>query len=119
MTDPLIRLHDILERIDLALEFMDGLSWEQFLDDRKTQEAVLRQIQVIGQACGQIPPPLREAYPKVPWRLAIDMRNLVTHEYWRVDTRIVWETAQGELPRLRKLIEAVMTAEQESGASPD
>lgn len=108
MTDPIVRLHDIVERIDLALGFVEGLSLEQFQSDRKTQEAVLRQIQVVGQAAGQIPEELRIKYAAVPWRQAIDMRNLITHEYWRIQSEVVWATVQNDLPALRRQITLIL-----------
>lgn len=72
-------LDDILEGIDTIGEYIHGFSKEEFASDRKTFDAVIRNLEVIGEACSNIPDPLREQYAQIPWRKIIGLRNVVIH----------------------------------------
>jgi len=85
-------LIDILESIKDITDFTDGMTVDQFSVDRKTVRAVIRCLEVIGEAANKIPNNVREKYPEVPWIEIIGMRNRLIHEYFGVDVNIIWQT---------------------------
>jgi uncharacterized protein with HEPN domain len=98
------RLEDMVESIDLIEEYvknMDRNSWSQ---DRKTIDAVIRNLEVIGEAAKHLPAELQERYPDIPWFHIQGMRNLLIHEYFGVDTDILWQTIEKDLPSLKSRI---------------
>ena len=101
------RLVDYVEHIkqaaDEACEFIEGLSKQDFLSDKRTQQAVIMSLVVIGEASAKI----MDTYPKfiavnteIPWRSMRGMRNRIAHGYFDINLDLVWETVQIELPRL-------------------
>ena len=94
-------LQDILEACDKATQFVEGLSDETFKGDDKTQYAVIRALTVIGEAAKKIPKSVQSRYPEVPWKVMAGMRDIVIHEYFRVDLKRVFETVRRDLPPLR------------------
>jgi len=100
-------LLDILESARLVLQYVSDNTLDEFLDDVKSQDAVVRRFILIGEAARRISPETRDRYPQVPWRDMIDMRNLVIHEYEDVDFLIVWDTAHQDLPQLIRSLEDI------------
>lgn len=97
---------DILASISLILEdYTQGMSFEQFDKDKKTQDAVVRQIAIIGEAMNKLSKDYVEKRPKLPVREAISMRNILVHDYDWVDTEEVWKTLQEDLPRLKAMLQ--------------
>lgn len=103
------RLRDILEQAEEILAFADGLDYEAFCADAKTVKAVLYDLAVIGESARSLLPDIQDVYPELPWQEMRAMRNLVVHEYFRVNLRIAWTTIAEDLPPLieqvRELIE--------------
>jgi len=101
-------LRDMLENAEKALSFVKGMDYEGFRQDDKAMYAVIRAFEIIGEASRQIPEDMRIANPEVPWREMAGMRNKLTHEYFGVNTEVVWRTVQEDLPviirALRKLL---------------
>ena len=93
-------VRDMLEAARKAEEFIGGMTLEQFLADDKTNYAVVRAITIVGEAAKKIPEQVRTRYPDVPWREIAGMRDKVTHEYFGVDLRRVYETVRRDLPSL-------------------
>jgi uncharacterized protein with HEPN domain len=93
-------LGDILENIRFSAEFIQGMTFEQFLDDRKTAFAVVRCLEIIGEATKNIPHEFRELYPVIPWKEFAGMRDRIIHGYWGVDYRVVWGTVTEDLPEV-------------------
>ena len=96
---------DILESGGAILEFVKGLSFEAFCDDRKTYSAVIREFEIIGEAVSKLPNSFRERRSDIEWQDIKDFRNLLSHEYFGVDLEIVWKVIEDDLPAL---IDAVM-----------
>lgn len=81
-----------------------------FLGDRKCQDAVVRNLEIIGEAAKNVSRALRAAHPEVPWRSMTGMRDKIAHEYFGVDLRIVWMVVERELPKVKKRIAAILEA---------
>lgn len=110
MKDPEIYLNHILEAVAKIEEAGAGLSREYFFDDENwvTREALLRQLEIIGEAVKRIPAPFLNQYPQVPWRKIAGMRNFLIHEYFAVDYERVWETIQRDVPELKRQIQDIL-----------
>lgn len=107
-------IQDILNSIRDAREFVQGMSYEEFLADRKTQHAVVRAIEIIGEAAKNVPQAVRERYPDIPWSDMARMRDKVAHGYWGIDYEIVWRVVQEELPAAEPLLREAHEREQEA-----
>lgn len=103
---------DYLEDISNAIldirSFVRDMSAEGFMADKKTVNAVIRSLEVIGEATAKIPKDIRKRYPDVPWDEIIAMRNRLIHEYFGVDLDIVWQTIQDDLAPLEMAITTVL-----------
>lgn len=96
----LARIQDILDAIQSIQGKTRGLSFEQFCQDETLIKAVLYDLIVIGEAANNISNDIQALAPEIPWRLMSDMRNIVAHEYFRVNLRITWSTVQRNLQPL-------------------
>lgn len=101
-------LLDMREALSDIQTFTAGMSQEDFLRDKKTRNAVLRSLEVLGEAAGKIPRPLREQNPGLPWPEMIGLRNRLIHEYFGVDYDIVWQTIRVDLPLLDAPLDAMI-----------
>ncbi len=102
--DYLLYVEDILDSIEAIKEFVKDLQFEDFLNDRKTYSAVLREYIIIGEAVSKIIDLLERKYPAYPWRMIKDFRNIIVHEYFGVDNKIVWDLTVKELDELKRYI---------------
>ncbi len=96
---------DILNAAREVEDFTRGMSSEEFAADRKTVNAVIRSLEVMGEAAKRIPQHLRDQYPAIPWKQMAGMRDKLIHEYSGVDLETVWAVVKRELPPLRPHIE--------------
>jgi len=97
-------VHDILEAIEKIETYIEGYSYAEFQNDMKTKDAVVRNLEIIGEAAAQIPPEIRENYSEIPWSQIVGLRNRLVHGYFVVDYEIVWEIITRELPELKAKI---------------
>jgi len=102
------RIADITEAIEAVLEYTAAMSFEQFVSDRKTIDAVIRNFIIIGEAASHLPEDFIAMHPDLPWREMRDMRNIAVHEYFAVDNEIVWETLKKNLPPLLLLLQQLI-----------
>ena len=101
-----------------ALSFVRDLDRAGFLASKLHQSAVIRCLEVMGEAAGRVSPVFREAHPGIPWRLMADMRNRLIHGYAAVDLDLVWDTVRNELPPLAATLRAIVPPEHPEGAEP-
>jgi uncharacterized protein with HEPN domain/predicted nucleotidyltransferase len=107
-------IEDILKEIDLVKEFISGVSREDFIRTRIVQHAVVRSIEVVGEASANIrkhTPAFQQVHPDLPLKRAHDMRNQLIHGYSDIDLDIVWNVATEDLPKLKEMLLAIRQAE--------
>lgn len=97
-------IYDILESIEKIESFIINISYENFLNDMKTQDAVLRNLEIIGEASRQIDALTKEQMTDVDWSGMIGMRNFLCHQYFKTDWEIVWETCRTDILNLKEKI---------------
>jgi uncharacterized protein with HEPN domain len=100
-------LQHIRDAIDQIVSYTAGMDLAAFSADRKTQDAVIRNLEIVGEACNNIArhhPAFEAEHPEVPWRVAYEMRNALAHGYFTVDVGLVWQTVKADLPVLREQV---------------
>lgn len=100
-------LADIRDAIDRVLRYTHK-GRDAFFADPMAQDAVARNIEIMGEATRGVAEAIRRAHPEIPWRDISDMRNKVIHDYFRVDLAVVWDVVERDLPTLRAQIEALL-----------
>jgi uncharacterized protein with HEPN domain len=110
------RLLDIVRAADFVASFIEGFTLDKFLADALVQSAVIRQLQIAGEASRQISPEFKSGNPHIPWAKIIGMRNVIVHDYNMVDLEIVWSAATKFLPQVR---DAAVKSLRAGGIFPD
>ena len=102
-----IYIKDILKAMDDVAVFVHGMSFEEFLKDDKTSSAVIRKFEIMGEAAKQVPEEIRMKYPAIPWKEMAGMRDRLIHFYSGIDYRLVWESIQNRLPKVREQLRKI------------
>ncbi|MCD6256889.1 DUF86 domain-containing protein [Candidatus Aerophobetes bacterium] len=100
-------LQDILNSIKDIESFIENMDFKDFSKDKKTINAVIRSIEVIGEAAKNIPKSIRDKHPQVPWKKMAGMRDKMIHEYFGVDIEILWKTVKEDIPSLKPLMKKI------------
>ncbi len=93
-------LQDIVESVNDIESFVSNMDFDTFCSDKKTINAVIRSLEVIGEASTKIPSEISDRYPSIPWKQMRGMRNKLIHEYFGIDKAILWQVATDEIPPL-------------------
>ena len=104
-------LIDILESARAAIEYMGGKSWNEFSKDSLLQDAIVRRLEIIGEAAGRVSSATQKKYENLPWQAMKGTRNRVIHEYDSVQIDIIWDIVQKDLPVLVKELEKIVSSE--------
>ena len=104
-------LLDMLLAARDALSFTEGMSFEDFVRDRRTQLSVLKSVEIVGEAAAQVSEDARRANPDIPWREIVGMRNRLVHVYFDIDLPLVWDTVRDDLPDLIARLEPLVPPE--------
>lgn len=102
---------DILDCIKRIESYVSDLSYEGFVQDEKTKDAVVRNLEIIGEAANQIPQDIKWKYGEISWHQIVGLRNRLIHGYFVVDYDIVWNILQEELPHLKLKIKKILEKE--------
>lgn len=103
-----LRVQDILDAIAAIQSYTASMDYPAFARDRRTVDAVLRNITVIGEAASRIPEAIQVASPDIPWADMRDIRNVVVHEYFGINRQILWDTTQTDFPPLVLQLQALL-----------
>ena len=104
MKDDLIYIEHIQSCIEAILSYVEGLDYNSFLEKQMVQDAIVRQLEIIGEATKRISIEYRNRHPEIPWKVMAGMRDKLIHDYIDVDFRMVWSTAKEDIPELGRLL---------------
>jgi uncharacterized protein with HEPN domain len=105
-------LFDILESIQKIEMYTRDMTFDQLMEDERTKDAIVRNIQIIGEASKHIPEDLVTTHPEVDWKGITGMRNIITHRYFRIDWHLLWTSIREELPPLKGQIQSLLAESQ-------
>lgn len=106
----MFRILDIVEAIERIETYTNKMDYAQFLDDRMVQDAVIRNLEIIGEAASHVPEEVRKQHSMVPWSEMKVLRNIVAHEYFRVDEEVIWTTIQADLMPVKTYLVKLLNA---------
>ena len=101
-------IKDIFEAMSAVQIFVEGMDFDAFVADDKTASAVVRKLEIIGEATKNVPEEIRQKYPQVPWRQMAGMRDQIIHAYFAVDYVVVWDTLKVDIPPLQPIIARIL-----------
>lgn len=107
--DIAVYLDDIVDAAMKARQFTDGVSFEEFEEDERTSFAVIRALEILGEATKKIPSNIRDLAPDLPWQEMSGMRDKLIHAYQGVDLKVVWRTVQEDLPAVIESVRKIRT----------
>lgn len=105
-------LEDILESANKIQHYVGDSSLENILQDKMRIDAIVRNLEIIGEASSKIPQEVKEKYSSIEWRKIGDFRNILTHEYFQIDLDILWDIVRNKIPPLIGDIKTILQAEQ-------
>ena len=108
-----LRIEDILWSIAKIERYTTGLNFEAFEADEKAIDAVVRNMEIIGEASRHIPKSIQELHPEIPWDKMRDIRNVFVHEYFGISISILWQTLKEDLPPLVPLLQEILKIHKE------
>ena len=109
--DPVMLLEDMLAAMEKVERYTRGLDQRDFISDECTIDAVVRNLEIIGEAVRRMPEATTGSHPDIPWQKIAGMRNRIVHAYFGVDAEIVWQVVKGSLPTLSRQVSEILTDE--------
>lgn len=103
-------IEDILEAIQKVKNYTKNMSFEEFFKNDKTIDAVVRNLEIMGEASKQLPKLIKDEYEEIEWKSLVQFRNVVVHEYFGIDLKIMWDIIKNEIPPLGLKIKKVLSA---------
>jgi uncharacterized protein with HEPN domain len=103
-----VYLEDILEAISKIERFIDKIAFDEFKKDDMRMDAVIRNLEIIGEATKKIPQSVRKKHPDIEWKRIAGLRNTLIHEYFGVNLKIVWNIVQSDLPTLKEQVQSIL-----------
>ena len=106
--DPYLRLEDILEAGETIEEYLKGYDFSEFQKDRRTVDAVTRNLEILGETTKHIPQDWKEKAPHIQWRAIAGFRDILAHSYFRTEDAILWDTASNHIPALLEVVRELL-----------
>jgi uncharacterized protein with HEPN domain len=100
-------LNDMLDAIDRVEQYTQGMSFDAFSNDQKSIDAVVRNLEIIGEAANRLPDDFKERHSSVEWYKVVGLRNRIIHEYFGIDLQIIWQIVHADLPALRQTLSQI------------
>jgi len=107
-----IILKDILNEINRIEKFTKDVDYETFINDDIRYYAVIRCLEVIGEAVRQLPEEFKKKYNEIEWRKIVDLRNILIHQYFGIEPEIIWDVLKNKVPFLKRLIEEILNKDK-------
>ena len=114
-----ILFEDILESIMKIEQYTERINFDDFAMNSMVIDAVVRNIEIIGEASNNVPDPVKEKHPAVPWKKLTGIRNRIVHEYFGIDINIIWFIVENELSQLKQWITDSLSSSHEEAISED
>jgi len=112
--DEIMYLRDIAASCDKILRFTKSLGQPELIQDERTYDAVVRNLEIIGEAAKHVPDILRIQMKDIEWRKIAGMRDMLAHDYFGIDNDILWDVVQNKIPQLTKAINAFLNKQQDN-----
>lgn len=106
--DPQVFIGHILESIQLIEEYASDLTLQEFQRNRAMQDAIIRRLEIIGEAVKNLGAPFKTKHPEIPWKSMAGMRDILIHEYFDIDLSLTWAVVQRELPSIKKPLQEIL-----------
>ncbi len=112
-------LKDIQNSLNKILKYTNKMSYQDFVDDEKTRDAVERNFEIIGEAVKKLPKDFRDKYPNIPFRQIAGMRDKLIHDYFGIDYEIIWKTIKDKLPEFNNEIKILLSFADDENTDTD